>query len=74
MADNDDDFLPPTVSCQAYHWLERKIEKEKRTTTIVAAVLGSGLAIAILALIALWRVIVRLQQQHSQKASSSSAA
>jgi hypothetical protein len=70
MADNDD-FLPPTVSCQSYHWLERKIEKEKRTTTIVAAVLGSGLAMAILALIALGRVIVRLkQQQHSQKASA----
>jgi hypothetical protein len=74
-----DDF--PTVSCEAYHWLDRQIENGKRkieigkqgitngkrTTTIVAAVLGSGLAMAILAIIALGLVIVR---QQSQKPSS----
>jgi hypothetical protein len=58
----------PTVSCEAYHWLDRKIKNEKRTTTKVAAVLGSGLAVAVLVIIALGLVIFR--QQRSQKASS----
>jgi hypothetical protein len=62
-----DDF--PTVSCEAYHWLDRKIKNEKRTTTKVAAVLGSGLAVAVLVIIALGLVVFR--QQRSQKASSS---
>jgi hypothetical protein len=60
----------PTVSCEAYQWLDRKIKDEKRTTTKVAKVLGSILAIAILAIMVLGCVIVRLLQSQ-QKASSS---
>ena len=38
----------PTVTCSAYHWMDKKVEDAQRTTTIVSAVSGTCLGIALI--------------------------
>jgi hypothetical protein len=64
----------PTLTCQSHHWADREIAQAKRTTKIVAAVLGSCLGVAVLALLALGLFVARWMRRDNNGPKPAEAA